>query len=170
MQCASDDTKCPGCIALKEKKKALMEEIRAFKLKLYWKDHNISQLETAMSNANQCGPDAPMCRCLACAVSGRLDKEEESNGGFECFFKPYFETLLSKCGMTFQHFQGKDSGQHDADDSGNSVYDDDTHFVFLGRDDWFAFAIGAKLWKATTVDNPELRKLSTLFQSLNVQQ
>ena len=44
--------------------------------------------------------------------------------------------------------------EHGSEDSGNCVYYDvDSHFVYVGRD---AFVYGAKLWRATTSDDPEL--------------
>ncbi len=53
-------------------------------------------------------------------------------------------------------------------DSGNDVLDDGAHFTNLGSDDWVAWTYGSKLWKATSVRDPELAKLERLFHTLDV--
>jgi hypothetical protein len=52
-------------------------------------------------------------------------------------------------------------------DSGNNVLDDGQHFTNLGSDDWVYWTYGSKLWKATSVRDPELTKLERLFHTLN---
>jgi hypothetical protein len=143
----------------------LLNENRALRLQLFWKDYGVTHLQEAMRNANQKngGPD---CNCLACGVSGRTDSERETDG-FECSFKPYFDALLLECGLESLNGGGGVVSQHNSDSSGNYVYDEDTHLIRLGRDDWVAFTYGSKLWKAKTADDPELLKLCTLFNKLN---
>jgi hypothetical protein len=49
----------------------------------------------------------------------------------------------------------------------HGVVDVDTHLVTIqGYTRWTVFAYGAKLFKARSVDDPELRRLEGLFQSL----
>lgn len=147
---------CPHC-------EDLEKQITGLKLKIFWKNHNRSQLQFAMKNANQ-DVNGPDCVCLACAVSGRKDEEKEAKG-FDCTFKPYFEALLTEFGLTVGCCDGEPAGvAHDSDDF---IYNNDTHFVHVGaREDWFCFAYGAKLWSATASDDPELQKLVHLFERL----
>ena len=145
----------------------LVNENRALKLELFWKNHSITKLQNEMQWANQKEPGGPGCNCLACAVSGRKDEE---NGipasGFECIFKPYFEALLQECGLSVEPCC-EEYCMHISDDTGNTVYNNDSHFVSIGREDWKAFSYGAKLWKEPHSDqDPELRKLVRLFELL----
>ena len=41
-----------------------------------------------------------------------------------------------------------------------------THFVTFGGNAWEFFTYGAKPWKSTSIDDPELCKLTHLFQRL----
>lgn len=145
---------CPQCEDLKN-------EITALKLKIFWENHSKHELQLAMRYANQ-DTSGPECVCLTCAESGRKDEEKESEG-FECTFKPYFDALLRECGLTIGYCNGK------ADtDSGNFTQVNDSHFVHLGaREDWSCFAYGTKLWRATSITDPELQKLARLFKALS---
>jgi hypothetical protein len=144
----------------------LLAENRELRLQLFWKDYGVTHLQEAMRNANQKtgGPD---CSCLACAVSGRMDSENEARG-FECSFKPHFEALLVECGLESLNGGGMAPHmQHMSNSSGNCVYDQDTHLIRIGRDDWFAFTYGSRLFKAVTASDPELLKLRNLFDKLD---
>ncbi len=148
---------CPG-------RAALEAELEALKLKLFWKDHNKSQLELAMQYANQDATKGPGCACIACAVSGRMDEEQDAKG-FDCTFKPYFEAKLKECGLTFERFEDEAVGKVGAHDAADWIYANDAHLVFL-TDDWHAFSYGAKLWRAASSNDAELQKLARLFVCL----
>jgi hypothetical protein len=141
----------------------LLAENQELKLKLFWRDYGASNLRESMQYANQKvgGPD---CKCLACAVSGRMDTDAES-AGFECIFEPYFRALLQECGLESLNTDFQGATQHIS--SENFVYDSDTHLIRVGRDDWVHFTYGSRLWKAKTVCDPELLKLRALFDKLN---
>jgi hypothetical protein len=153
-----------------ERLSELLAENRVLKLKLFWKDHAISQLQIAMINANQKEFGGPGCKCVVCAVCGRddhYDGYEELD--FDCTFKPYFETLLRECGlhsMNNNEVISKVVELHMSDDTGNVVYNADTHLVRIGRNDWDTFSYGSKLWKASSIDDPEIKKLQNLFLKL----
>jgi hypothetical protein len=147
----------------------LLAEKSALELKLFWKKHNITELRTAMEHANQNEVDGPNCSCLACAASGRKYEEKKTQKhGVCCAFKPYLEALLVEHGLTVDHVgSGVAVCAHEAESFGNMVYDNDTHFVHLARDDWVIFTYGAKLWRASSCQDPELQKLVGLFESLH---
>ena len=46
------------------------------------------------------------------------------------------------------------------------VYDIDAHFVQARVSTWLSCPYGAKIWKATSADDPELAKLARLFEML----
>ena len=142
----------------------LLAENRQLKLQLFWKDYGIKNLQESMQRANT-KTGGPYCKCLACAVSGRLDEDDEA-AGFECYFKPYFDALLLECEIDTKNGGGGEGRQHMSNSSGNWVYDEECHIVRIGRDDWAFFTYGSKLWNATSVDDPELLRLSNLFAKL----
>jgi hypothetical protein len=47
-----------------------------------------------------------------------------------------------------------------------AVYDVDSHFHHHIRENWYHWSYGSRLWKATSVDDPELGKLRALFAAL----
>ena len=173
----------------------LLKENRDLKLVLFWKTYNYAELCDVMKSANQKykGPD---CKCLTCDFIGRMDDTTTTGGsgdddfyhhpaeGYNCLFKIYFEKLIADCGMTFTHrcFNSYNSNcflttsssssdnnihHHPSMSGGCCVSDVDTHFVDTSEHgDWENFLFGAKVWKARSVEDPELRKLVLLFHNL----
>ncbi|MEI6371971.1 MAG: hypothetical protein WCO49_20035 [Nostocales cyanobacterium ELA608] len=147
---------------------ALRKENEFLHLKLFWKDHSNSKLKEWMQVANQI---VTKCVCLSCAVSGRVNEEmgPAKPWGSLCIFKPWFEQLLTECSLVSVTGVGigmEPKGEHMSCDCENSVYDVDAHLHHLTRDDWVTWMYGAKLWKATSVNNPELIKVKQLFSLL----
>jgi len=164
---------------LQRETEALKRENEALKLKLFWKEHNHGNMSNAMCWANQ-AEDGPRCSCLSCVVSGRYEKLKwpnrrrvHSSGEVAeqetCTFKPWFEQVLE------HHEMSIGRGLPDVPiwvegsvvDSANDVLDDGQHFTVLGRGDWVHWIYGSKLWKATSVGDPELVKLKNVFRYLN---
>lgn len=154
---------CTGCAALRSENEML-------KLQLFWTKHTTTKLKDAMIWANQ-KSDGVNCNCHACAVSGRKDSDNGlTASAYNCLFKPYFEALLTECGLCVGSCNGETSNafEHFSDDSGNSVDNSDSHLVTIGRDDWVAFTYGAKLWREPRSEkDAELQKLKLLFELLN---
>ena len=107
---------------------------------------------------------------MACAVSGRYASDDgEIPEKKPCVFKPWFEQVLR------EHDMSVGLGLPDAPiwvdgsvvDDHNDVLDDGQHFSNLASHDWFCWTYGSKLWKATSVGDPELAKLKRLFHTLN---
>ena len=145
----------------------LKRENEALKLKLFWKEYSNKELDVAMAVANETD-GGPECSCLACTVSGRYvtrDLPERK----PCTFKPWFEQVLREYDMSVG------LSLPDAPiwvngivvDDHNDVLYDGQHFTNLGSGDWFCWTYGSKLWKATSVGDPELAKLERLFRALN---
>lgn len=154
----------------------LLAENRALKLELFWNKYNFGELHDAMKTANQKykGPD---CNCHTCDFVGRKNEDDGVIAeGYDCRFKIYFENLLAECGMISTHtptdydhfFIAEEDGDlaHICMNGGNCV-DVDTHIVDSSEiADWRYFTYGARIWKASSVDDPELRKLVLLFHKL----
>lgn len=145
----------------------LKRENEALKLKLFWKEHNPEKLKKAMASANW-GPDGPSCSCLACAVSGRyLIDDGEVAETKPCTFKPWFEQVLREHDMSIGHVVDAPRADGSVCDSGNDVFDDGRHFTNFAGCDWRWWTYGSKLWKATSVRDPELAKLERLLHYLD---
>lgn len=149
----------------------LKRENEALKLKLFWKEHNPEELNKAMHLANTAnGGCGPACSCLACAVSGRHESDYgEVAEKKPCKFKPWFEQVLREHDMSIARGLPDVPIWVDGSvvDSHNDVLDDGHHFSNLASQDWFCWTYGSKLWKATSVHDPELAKLERLFQYLD---
>jgi hypothetical protein len=147
----------------------LKKENELLKLKLFWAKHNSDYLKEAMACWNQ-DISGPRCACLACVTSGRASDDdilEEGNnsGTFNCTFKPDFEQKITECGMTFgSNFNNRLDGS--IVDDQNLVFDVDCHFANVARADWNCWTYGLKLYNAKSVEDPELKKLVALFNTL----
>jgi len=110
-------------------------------------------------------------------VTGRKDDYDkdkpQTSDPYVCTFKPWFEEQLKSLQMTVQ-WSGHENRNfyHDClnGDLNSECFfasvsdDDDSHFGHLSsRDDWHWFTYGSKLWKATSVEDAELKKLEALF-------
>ena len=148
----------------------LKRENEALKLKLFWKEHNPSHLNAAMCSANT-ADDGPSCSCLSCANSGRYEVRYDGEVAEKkpCVFKPWLEQVLREHDMSVGLGLPVVSIWVDGSvvDDHNNVLDDGQHFSNLGSHDWVCWTYGSKLWKATSVRDPELAKLERLFRTLN---
>ena len=149
----------------------LQPEIEYYKLNLFWKEHGLGKLNAAMRLANQ-AQGGPGCSCLACAVSGRhVSQDGEVAEKKPCTFKPWFEQVLCEHDMSIGR------GVPDVpdpvygivvDDHNNVLLlDDGHHFSNRASKDWLCWQYGSKLWKATSVGDPELAKLERLLHYLS---
>ena len=147
----------------------LQREDEAFQLELFWKKHEHYIMQSAMCRANK-AEGGPACDCIACAASHRhYLKTCEVAENKPCTFKPWFEQVLREHEMSIGH------GLPDVPiwvdgtviNSGRDVLDDGQHFSDFGPLDWFQWNYGSKLWKATSVRDPEIAKLERLLNWLN---
>jgi len=156
-------------LELQRENEALKLENEALKLKLFWKQHSYEIMEHAMCRANEV-EGGPMCSCLTCQIRrGRYNPETENE---RCTFKPWFEQVLQEHDMSIGRglpdvplwdvwFGGS------VDESRAQVLDDGQHFSLRAKQDWSRWTYGSKLWKATSVCDPELAKLERLLHYLN---
>ena len=131
----------------------LKQENEQLKLKLFWKEYNTFRLVKLISLANRYG--GPNCPCALCTRHPHVE--------VPCTFTPWFEEKLLACGLTFAPY-GVSGQQHDA----GLVYNVDHHLLYINIEFsvWVAPTYGTKLWKATSVSDPELQKLVALFRML----
>ena len=147
----------------------LQRENETLKLRLFWEKYGPDKLKAVMRLVNE--QDWMGCICLACIQSDRHERGcrriDASNDG-PCKFKPQFEYELREHDMSFAcglpHVPIWVDGS--VVNSRNNVLDDGHHFTNLGSHDWVSWTYGSKLWKATSVDDPELAKLKSLFETL----
>ncbi len=116
------------------------------------------------------------CSCLACIRSHRVDfaydHYHHTLYDVPCEFKNFFEYELREHDMSI----GRDlpdpdlpiRAQRRVVNSDNNVLDDGHHFHNSARRDGVHWTYGSKLLKATSVGDPELAKLESLFESLRM--
>ena len=157
-------------LELQRENESLKLENEALKLKLFWKEHGPGELNAAIRLANYV-VGGYWCCCLACTVSGRHEKRYgETDENKPCTFKPWFEQILGEHDMSIGRGLPDVPIWVDGSvcDSGNNVLDDGHHFSNLASQDWFCWTYGSRLWKATSVLDPELAKLERLFKTLDM--
>lgn len=140
----------------------LQRENEALKLKLFWKEHSQEITEKAMCWANE-AKGGPACSCLTCKIIGRY-----TSGVTEkklCTFKPWFDQVLREHDMSIGYcpVEWLDGMVFNS----NAQDLNDQHFSFFFRQDWAFWTYGSKLWRATSVGDPELAKLERLLHYLN---
>lgn len=152
-------------LLLDERVLELRMENEALRLKLFWKDHNLCELRDLMAMANRAGPD---CSCTSCALTYRKRIEKDRQPRDEpCSFKPWFESILADLDMIcIIGFWPELKPVFDHDCTDYHVYDVDSHFHHNGQANWLFWGYGSKLWKAKTINDPELQKLKRLFERL----
>lgn len=144
----------------------LRRENENLRLQLFWRDYSKRELESAMAFANQ-KDTGPRCTCIACMVSGRTSSTDDPHRFSNvCRFRNYWEHLLRECGLVVH--QGLPPEVSTTGTSAEVLAQGvDAHIISYGRHDWCsAWAYGARLWRAGSVHDPELKKLQTLFERL----
>jgi hypothetical protein len=151
---------------------ALRKEVEELKLSLFWTKYSTEKLDSAIKDGNVAMPDMPRnCNCKNCREFGRFCMDGsfgDDNPNEVCAWRPLFEAKLAELGIGFS--DRPDSPQwliHEcAPEFCDEAIDCDTHIVNLYN--WVRFTYGSKLFKATTVNDPELQKLVALFEWLLV--
>ena len=145
----------------------LCKENAQLRLQLFWKDHNVQMLKTAMDFANS-SDKSPKCNCLNCALCGRMDEDDVYDDAKKCAFTPWFEAKIAECGLTYGYENQESTEQEHMSNKGIYVCNIDCHLVKdpTHDGDWGSFTYGSRLWKAKTVNDPELKKLEKLFELL----
>ncbi len=119
-------------------------EIESLKLKLFWKDFDIFKLQEAIKRA---------CRRHVWSSS------EHSMLDWDWFY--WASPIIQSCGLEVEVVDWQ-PGDHATLPPQVHL---DTHFVC--RKLYHITSYGTKLWKATSVEDPELKKLKALFYALN---
>ena len=118
----------------------LYEEIREFELKLFWKCHDVVTLRSAMFVYYRRNPNLHTSKTI---------------------WNKWIETMLQDCELEVASIGGLPPYR------GSEQIDLDTHLVCSSP--YLIVGYGAKLWEATSIDDPELKKLKALFDALTVQ-
>ena len=131
----------------------LKRENEALWLRVFWLEHSEQQLAERMQRAN-CSESGPWCSCFACLESGRFHPTYAGPGtdmcGLKCTFKPWFEEIVGRCGMSVGHVENEC----------------DTHLWYAESSCYpsrFSWGYGRKLTDVRRSDDCEFCKLETLF-------
>jgi hypothetical protein len=102
-------------------------------LELFWIKHSIHRLRKAMKNANhgwiRFPIQSPACDCWKCHVSKRIGKRQVFDKNKTCEFIPWFEALLTECGMTYEGDPAPHDHTHHISHPNGRVCNIDSHFV-----------------------------------------
>jgi hypothetical protein len=148
----------------------LREENRHLLLQLFWRDHEVSVLESLMMDFNAV---AVGCVCNNCRITGRFPAAQlYDNPHVECRFNALFEGKLVELGLTFHHVQNEEERHLDQKftlvkdcDPLHVFYNDDFHLVnIISQQPWYNFCYGRTMWEAKDVNDPEVQKLAKLFE------
>jgi len=156
-------------ILLDERVIELRQENERLKLEVFWRDNSLFRLRRAMAIAN-C--EQMKCMCDGCVIVGRThspyeDLRVDPNANINiCRFAPWFYAQLLVHGFVVSD-DDSDQSHHTPDSFGpltrNECFDQDCHFVKLHFD---KPVFGERLWKAKSVNDPELLKLSDFISFL----
>jgi len=155
----------------------LRQENEKLKLKLFWKEHGIRKLKTWLVNSNLEGINPPGCECTYCHQRSR-NKEVRFQDGVKCDLYIWFLKYVEECGCTVMdhraaiRLENVRNFSHDCLDyeysqdsiDTPSAYNVDAHFVF---DSYLDLSYGSRLLNATSVNDPELKKLEKVFDMEN---
>lgn len=145
----------------------LRKENEELKLQVYWRDYNVLSLRDILNSAHVYAPGASTCKCMPCCVSGFSSEVADANPDVECAIAKWFKGMAERHGLTVEPLHS-DSKYVQHPSSPVSVYDQDCHIVRLRVGDFSYYSFGARIWKARTVANSELRKLEALFMEIQL--
>ena len=135
-------------------------------LSMFWESMPMQVFqEFLLEQVNTSNPSAPHCRCLGCTPKN----QHWDPADVRCRFKRWFAAQAEAMGMTMSEASTERgdalvTGHECA--PGSFVFDVHAHFTTLQFDDVSPIRYGARLWKATTANCPELAKLRALVAGL----
>ena len=131
----------------------LKRENEELRLRVFWLEHSESKFAELMQLAN-CSESGPWCSCFACLESGRFHPMYAGPGTdtcmWNCTFKPWFEEIVGRCGMSVGHVENEC----------------DTHLWYAESSCYpsrFSWGYGRKLTDVRRSDDCEFCKLEALF-------
>jgi hypothetical protein len=143
----------------------LRNENEMLRLQLFWKDNDVQTLQNIVRKANN-GTGSPNCCCRDCWLYCRAGRQQLIE---TCTFIPWLECKIAECGLTFGYVTASSEWEYHMAGGNDCVSDADSHFVIcnLQGSKWSMFTYGLRLWKAKTVNDPELKKLAILVEILH---
>jgi hypothetical protein len=141
---------------------ALRRENERLKLELFWKKYSADMLHRELYEFHSTC-NLFRCWCVSCSANGRLYLDEDEAAHYAalpasqtlrckpCNYKPWFVDLIHDMDMRVAY--GVDYGL------------DSEHFRFFAVENWF-WGYGSRLLNASSVDDPDLRKLEGMFDKL----
>jgi uncharacterized small protein (DUF1192 family) len=144
------------------------KEIERLRLELFWKDHSMACFTEAMGVANA---RVTACICETCAGICRdfdVDRDKAVHTT-ECKFARWFDETLVECDLLAVEQTSLHRPRVPIPPGPWRVLDGlqvDSHFVYQKKGTWICFCFGERALKATTKDDPELRKLARLMKIL----
>ncbi len=156
----------------------LLDEIEWLRRRLFFERHTPDNLMNLIRSANYDldGSLAPECFCQWCDKRGGSDQILDADLT-SCKFVPFFKNLTDNCGLTVLNLPQVEFGNQGQYKFKQyicgPVVTADCHLVTFNAKEWNAheswkcITYGERIWKATRVGDPELKKLWFLFKILD---
>jgi hypothetical protein len=136
----------------------LKEENRQLRLAAFWDKFNAASLLRAI----MIDQGHPQCKCDICSLTGRLNGGRLEQAPKECTYRAWIRKKVSDAGMTLSEKQCTDKTLHTPSSGFIYVSEEDAHFA-ASHETRLGITFAAKLWKAQSVEDPELEKLVGMF-------
>jgi hypothetical protein len=162
---AFDRLACVSRLLMDQRVIELRRENERLKMCIFWRDHNTVNLREVLMYSNLFAPGAPDCRCISCCISGVAGHHFGVDSVESCKFIPWIQGVAERYGMTMEVKKPESSHVSHPSLPGH-VYDQDCHFVWADVTERAYCTYGARIWKAQTVSDINLKKLSRFFDEL----
>jgi len=156
---AFDRLACVSRLLMDQRVIDLRRENERLRFCIFWRDHNTVILREAMMYSNIFVPGAPNCKCVSCCISGAESVVDS------CKFMDWIKGVAERYGMTMET-KKPSSERVSHPSSPGHVYDQECHFVWTDSVGYAYCTYGARIWKAQTVFDVNLKKLSRFFDEL----
>jgi hypothetical protein len=146
----------------------LRRENEELRLQLFWRDCGVEALANAIHIASE-SDKSPECTCSYCLLNGRAyGRTDQLVLDTTCKYAAWLQNIFASCDLVWGHVTSGGTVCAHVCNGNGPVLDVDCHLVNIQscHGDWSDFTYGSRLWKAKSINDPELKKLQKLFEAL----
>lgn len=156
-------------IALRKENDRLQKSNDHLLLNLFWIKFCSRNLTCRTQLSNFIHPESPDCNCYLCGIGGRLSETQMTNDVHNpiCTFTPLLKNTFAYLGLVVAETMDIASIQPLVHEYSWDFVNIDAHIVV--EEDWTRFAYGSKLFNVTSMDDPSIAKIKSLFEILETE-